>query len=498
MKEREAKLDAPPGFELPELGGADDGFSAEPLAPRRLRTTYYDTADLRLARWGASLRWRPGEGWTVKLPEGQDGVLLVRAEHVFPGDGRRPPAEALSLIRPFVRTAQLSPSVRMRTLRRPVELRDPRRVAARRGGRRRGPGAGRPPHPGPLPRARGRAGRGGRRRPARAGGATGWSRPAPWPPSRPPSTCAPSAAASGCSGPRWSQPEVDAGASVEALLRHDLAGGTLRLFRHEAGVRTGEDPEAVHQARVATRRIRSTLRTFSKLLDEEWTDRLRDDLKWLADLLGEVRDTDVLLERFSGHLDALPAADAKAGRRLLARLAEQRDQARRRLLGGHGPGEVRRAARRPGRRRGRAGPAPRGRPPGRRGDAAAGRASRGRSCARRSATRATTRPTTSSTRSASGPSGPATPPRRSSRRSASRPRTSPTPWPTSRASSATTRTRSSARPGSARPPPTARRDVALVAGLLIAAERASAAATRDRWRPVWKAANRKQLRAWLP
>ena len=60
MKEREAKLEAPHGFELPELGGDDDGFVAEPLPPRRLRTTYYDTADLRLARWGASLRWRPG------------------------------------------------------------------------------------------------------------------------------------------------------------------------------------------------------------------------------------------------------------------------------------------------------------------------------------------------------------------------------------------------------------------------------------------------------
>ena len=133
-------------------------------------------------------------------------------------------------------------------------------------------------------------------------------------------------------GPEVVQPEVDSGASVEALLRHDLAAGTLACL-DEAGVRTGEDPEAVHQARVATRRVRSTLRTFSKLLDTEWTDRLRDDLKWLADLLGEVRDTDVLLERFSGHLDELPAADAKTGRRLLTRLGEQRDQARRRLLG---------------------------------------------------------------------------------------------------------------------------------------------------------------------
>ena len=70
MKEREAKLEAPPGFDLPRLGGPEDGFLAEPQAVRRLQTTYYDTADLLLARWGASLRYRPGEGWTVKLPEG--------------------------------------------------------------------------------------------------------------------------------------------------------------------------------------------------------------------------------------------------------------------------------------------------------------------------------------------------------------------------------------------------------------------------------------------
>ena len=115
MEEREAKLAALPGFDVPELGGPDDGFQAEPLPERRLQTTYYDTPDLRLARWGASLRYRPGEGWTVKLPEGQNGVLLVRAEHVFGGDGRKPPAEAVALVRAFVRTGRLAPAARMRT-----------------------------------------------------------------------------------------------------------------------------------------------------------------------------------------------------------------------------------------------------------------------------------------------------------------------------------------------------------------------------------------------
>ena len=332
MTEREAKLAALPGFQLPELGGPDDGFKAEPQTTRRLRTTYYDTADLRLARWGASLRHRPGEGWTVKLPEGQEGALLVRAEHTFPGDGRRPPAEALALVRPFVRTARLAPSARMRTLRRPVELRDPegsrlaevvddevqvldgRRILAR--FRELEVELDQAGDTGLLERVVDRLLEAG----AQAAEPT-------------PKYLRALGGRERALGPEVVQPEVDAGASVETLLRHDLAGGTLRLFRHEAGVRTGEDPEAVHQARVATRRIRSTLRTFSKLLDEEWTDRLRADLKWLADLLGQVRDTDVLLERFSGHLAELPAADAKAGRWLLARLAGQRDDARRRLLG---------------------------------------------------------------------------------------------------------------------------------------------------------------------
>jgi CHAD domain-containing protein len=495
MKEREAKLAVPPGFDLPELGGLDDGYLAEPQATRRLRTTYYDTPDLRLARWGASLRYRPGEGWTVKLPEGQNGVLLVRAEHVFSGDGRKPPAEALALIRPFVRTASLSPSVRMRTLRRPVELREP--AGSRLGelvddevqvldGRRvqsrfreleveldadadtdlldqvldqllQAGAQAAEPTPKYL-RALG-----GRER---------------------------------VLGPEVVQPEVDADASVEELLRHDLATSTLRLFRHEAGVRTGEDPEAVHQARVATRRIRSTLRTFSKLLDEEWTDRLRDDLKWLADLLGEVRDTDVLLERFEDHLAALPADDAKAGRRLVARLADQRDQARRRLLGAMAQekyavllDDLVAAAAAPALLPGADRPAVEVMPP--------------------LVTKPWKRLRKEVRKAGDDPPDEAL---HQIRIRAKRARYAAeavepvfgTPaedfadaiadlqdvlgdhqdavvgegWLREAAASS-------------------RRDVALVAGLLIAAERASAADTRERWPAVWKAAKRKSLRAWL-
>ena len=496
MQEREAKLAAPPGFELPELGGPDDDFQAEPLPERRLQTTYYDTPDLRLARWGASLRYRPGEGWTVKLPEGRNGALLVRAEHVFSGDGRKLPAEAVALVRAFVRTGRLAPAARMRTVRRPVELRDPAgsRLAEvvvddvqlldgrRTTGRFReleveldeaadiglidqvvdrlleaGAQAGEP-----VPKYL-RA-LGGREQ---------------------------------VLGPEVVEPEVGASASVETLLRHDLASGTLRLFRHEAGVRTGEDPEAVHQARVATRRIRSTLRTFSKLLDEEWTDRLRDDLKWLANLLGEVRDTDVLLERFSEHLAALPAEDARPGRRLLDRLAEERAQARRRLLGGMASDKYAQlledlvaAAAAPALLPGADRPAAEVMPP------------------------LVAKPW-KKLRKAVRQAGDDPPDHelhqiriRAKRARYAAEAVEPvigTPAEDFADAISDLQTvlgdHQDAVVGEAwlrEAAASARRDAALVAGLLVAAERASAADTRASWRDVWKAAKRRQLRAWLP
>jgi CHAD domain-containing protein len=495
MKEREAKLDAPPGFDLPELGRPDDGFSAQPQPARRLRTTYYDTSDLRLARWGASLRYRPGEGWTVKLPEGQDGALLVRAEHTFPGDGTRPPAEARALIRPFVRTAQLTPTVRMRTLRRPVELSDAqgsrlaevvddevqvldgRRIQAR--FRELEVELDPSADIGLLDKVVDRLLEAG----AQAAEPT-------------PKYLRALGGRERALGDEVVQPAIDADASLEELLRHDLAGGTLRLFRHEAGVRTGEDAEAVHQARVATRRIRSTLRTFSKLLDEEWTDRLRADLKWLADLLGQVRDTDVLLERFSGHLDELPAGDQKAGRQLLARLNEQRDQARRRLLGAMGtekyvelledlvaaaaapallPGADRPAdevmpplVRKPWKKLRKEVRKAGDDPPDEKLHKIRIRAKRARYAAEAvepvfGESAADFADAVSDIQSVLGDHQDAVVGEAWLREAAG----------------------------------TSRRDVALVAGMLIAAERAAAATTRDGWRTVWEAADRKKLRAWL-
>src|SRR4249920_1039163 len=73
VDEREVKLEAPPAFAMPDLATAAEGLGVAPAPPERTTTTYHDATDLRLARAGASLRFRTGQGWTVKLPGGEHG-----------------------------------------------------------------------------------------------------------------------------------------------------------------------------------------------------------------------------------------------------------------------------------------------------------------------------------------------------------------------------------------------------------------------------------------
>jgi CHAD domain-containing protein len=86
---------------------------------------------------------------------------------------------------------------------------------------------------------------------------------------------------------------------------HDLV---LELITRDVGVRLG-DGEAVHKMRVAIRRLRSVLRTFTPLLDKESALWLRDELGWLGSVLGPVRDTDVLRAHLEELLSSLPPSD---------------------------------------------------------------------------------------------------------------------------------------------------------------------------------------------
>ena len=86
---------------------------------------YFDTADLRLARAGITLRRRKGgsdAGWHLKLPVAADSRDELR---VPLGRARRtPPAELTALTRVYTRGATLLPVVRLRTRRRRWPLAD--------------------------------------------------------------------------------------------------------------------------------------------------------------------------------------------------------------------------------------------------------------------------------------------------------------------------------------------------------------------------------------
>jgi hypothetical protein len=90
-------------------------------------------------------------------------------------------------------------------------------------------------------------------------------------------------------------PDIEDTPSVANLVRHTSTRSVARMVRHDPGVRLGESPEDVHRFRVATRRY--DLQTFAAVPDREWTRALPAELRWLAGLVGVVRDTDVLTER---------------------------------------------------------------------------------------------------------------------------------------------------------------------------------------------------------
>jgi len=329
-QERELKFTPGPSFRLPDFSDAARGIRADDPETVRLQAAYFDTADLRLARAGASLRYRNDGGWTVKLHVSGD-VALVRSELHVDGEPGDPPSAAVDLVHALIRREPLVLAARLHTVRHRVVLRadsgvqlaelvedevsvlDGARLAARfrelevefaddaapefvdaMAQRLRVAGAGEPEQ---IPKI------------VRALGPRALDAPDLTPPAR-----------------------LDFASTPLEVLRAAIVRSTARLLGHDPGVRLGIDPEAVHQARVATRRLRSDLRTFGAVVDPEWDASLRDELQWLARLLGVVRDTEVLMERLDGRIAMLPPEDHEPGKHLLDGLRDQREHARTELL----------------------------------------------------------------------------------------------------------------------------------------------------------------------
>ena len=327
MDEREVKLlvDGPSLPEAADLFAGIGEWSEESIA---LEATYFDTADLRLTRAGVSLRWRSDGAWTVKTPVDNVGGALVRHEHEFEGAAESPPASVRELVVGWTRGTRLDEVARISTRRRRwqllvhdepfVEVDDDHVMTT-------SPIAptaefyeveiellspdGRNEFDDVVERVRRRVGRTASPLPkiARALGPIALRASDVPPPGR-----------------------TTRRVSIGELFQWRVGTSAYRFVTNDHLVRLGNEQEAIHQARVATRRIRADLQLFAPILSRRASHDLPADLQWIGGLLGGVRDTDVMLARLRDH--AIGAGGPERVDSLLAQLDHARDERRSTLL----------------------------------------------------------------------------------------------------------------------------------------------------------------------
>jgi CHAD domain-containing protein len=134
----------------------------------------------------------------------------------------------------------------------------------------------------------------------------------------------------GVARPSESSPAREA-PPLEHLIWH-LRRQYEEIVRNDPGVRLGVDPEAVHDLRVACRRLRALLRAARPLLAPEWSRPLRDELKWLAGELGPLRDADVFLAYLRSESGAFEGAEADGARELVSLVETERVEAHAKAL----------------------------------------------------------------------------------------------------------------------------------------------------------------------
>jgi CHAD domain-containing protein/adenylate cyclase class IV len=301
--ERELKLEPPADFVLPPLDG-------RPLDTRLFTSTYHDTPTRSLARAGITLRRRVENGlstWQLKLPR-EEG----RAEIAAPGSPAGPPPAMRALLQAHLRHGELEQVATLRTRRSGVRVGDTTHPVADvtidavdilDGLKSLGRFVeleielveGEPADLERLGRILRKAGAkrsDGRAKVMRVLEITDTS-------------------------------PLPARATTLEQLRYLLAEQLRELERHDPGVRLGDDPEDLHQFRVATRRTRALVRATRPLLGEALVP-LATELKWLAGKLGPVRDFDVLLERLRGEASTL-GTEAPAANAIVAALEDERE-----------------------------------------------------------------------------------------------------------------------------------------------------------------------------
>ena len=105
------------------------------------------------------------------------------------------------------------------------------------------------------------------------------------------------------------------------------------IWEHEHRVLDTGDIEGVHDMRVATRRLRAVLEIFAPAFPKKRHRAALREVKRLADVLGERRDPDVMIERLRAFEDQLTEEDRPGIESFIAELREGQERANERVAG---------------------------------------------------------------------------------------------------------------------------------------------------------------------
>ncbi|MBB2913347.1 CHAD domain-containing protein [Streptosporangium becharense] len=298
--EIEDKFDVPADYELPKLTGLPGVTEAVGPKSHQLVALYFDTPDLRLAARGITLRRRRGgtdPGWHLKLPKARG----VRQEitHPLTRSTKIVPVELADLVLAYTRGAPLVPVAELDTRRSVTTLVNGAgvRLVEVADDRVKGTVFGDASHVERWREVEAELLNGDEKLLGKVGKRLGKAGAAP----------AASAsklarlleAAGSVSAPR--RAETGPGSAGEVVVGY-LTSQVQALLSQDPRVRRSEE-EAVHQMRVAARRLRSALKSFKTVVES--TGSLQEELKWLGEVLGEARDLEVIRERFAHRLDTL-------------------------------------------------------------------------------------------------------------------------------------------------------------------------------------------------
>lgn len=120
--------------------------------------------------------------------------------------------------------------------------------------------------------------------------------------------------------------------SLRKRLRPSIHKRLEEMWEREPDARQFENPEGVHQMRVATRKVRAALDAGSIAFSGKRFRRVQKEVRALTKALGAVRDTDVMLETLTSMQQDAGGIPRPGIQRLIGRLEHERDTARERLL----------------------------------------------------------------------------------------------------------------------------------------------------------------------